>query len=272
VLDQNHVSCLEDLYIPPSDPRLFPADLPPARNPPPEPALFDWCLSQYVDGSSMILQKPPRFYYESGPVGTANVHYSPDPATNGRTGTYDAGLTRTGTYTLDFPALCMPQIGAMAGRPAASPDNAQGPMVAGGPPVDLSKQLEVPLRDSGVGEGSYPNTTCIPNKDDPGGCLCAFDVSETGGGGGNYQILSDGKTILHVPGDSFPQKVTYCHTSGRLQLTGYEGQYLYGQRGLRTLDLVLFTPNCTDGLPGQGEDGVDCGGSCPTACPDPAAM
>jgi hypothetical protein len=141
-----------------------------------------------------------------------------------------------------------------------------------GPPVDICKQLEVPLRYSGSSEGSYPNTTCLPNPDDPRGCLCAFDVAETGGGGGTYQILSDGKTVLHVPGDAFPQKITYCHTSGRLQLTGTNGDYLYGQRGLRTLDLVPFTPNCTDGLLGRGEVGPDCGGSCPMVCPAPAAM
>ena len=36
--------------------------------------------------------------------------------------------------------------------------------------------------------------------------------------------------------------------------------------GLRTLDLA-FVPDCKDGKQGVNEGGVDCGGSCPTACP-----
>jgi hypothetical protein len=41
---------------------------------------------------------------------------------------------------------------------------------------------------------------------------------------------------------SFPQKVTYCNTGTRLQLTGTDGQALFGTLGLRTLDLVPATP------------------------------
>ncbi len=228
LLSPGHPSCSEDLYLPPTDTRLVGADLPPARTPPPEPAFFDWCYLLVTSGGQNIQAKPPRFYYESGPIGWASVRYEAD-------GHYAVGISRTGTYTLDFPALCMREFGAMDGRPA---DPVNDP---NGTPVNICKQLEVPLRASGIGEGSYPNTTCDPNPADPAGCLCRFDVTETGGSAGTYQLL-DNNTILHIPGTNFPQKGTFCNRGDTLQLTGTNGAYLFGQRGLRTLDLGLKAP------------------------------
>jgi hypothetical protein len=228
VLAPGHPSCSEDLYVPPTDTRLVQGDLPPGRTPPPEPALFDWCLLLVTGPGANIQVKPPRFYYEDGPVGSASVKYDAD-------GHFSAGITRTGTYTLDFPAYCMRAFGAMDGKPA---DPVNDP---NGPPVNVCKQLEVPLRASGLGEGSYRNTTCEPNPADPAGCLCAFDVTETGGPSGSFQQI-DGNTLLHLPGSNFPQKVTFCNKGDRLELTGTSGAYLFDVRGLRTFDLVRAPP------------------------------
>jgi hypothetical protein len=224
VLAPGHGSCSEDLYLPATDTRLVMGDLPPGRTPPPEPALFDWCLLLVTGPGDSIQVKPPRFYYESGPIGAASIRYEAN-------GHFAAGITRTGTYTLDFPAFCMRAFGAMDGK-VADPVNDPN-----GPPVGVCKQLEVPLRASGLGEGSYRNTTCYPNPADPAGCLCDFDVTETGGPSGSYQLL-DGNTIVHLPATNFPQKVTYCNKGNTLELTGANGDYLFGTRGLRTLDLV----------------------------------
>jgi hypothetical protein len=220
-LSPGHGSCSEDLYIPPTDTRLVQADLPAARTSPPEPALFDWCLLLVTNGGTNIQARPPRFFYSDGRIGAATVRYDPD-------GHFSAGITRTGTYTLDFPAFCMRAFGATDGRPA-DPD--------GGPPLNICKQLEVPVRASGIGEGSYMNTTCDPNPDDPAGCLCVFDVTETGGLSGTYQVLN-ANTILHLPVTNFPQKVTFCNKGDSLQLTGTDGAYLFDVRGLRTMDLA----------------------------------
>jgi hypothetical protein len=228
VLAPGHGSCSEDLYTPATDTRLVNADLPAARTPPPEPALFDWCLLLVTGPGDVVQVKPPRFYYESGPVGAASVRYE---ATNH----FAAGITRTGTYTLDFPAYCMRAFGGMDGK-RADPNNDPT-----GPPVNICKQLEVPLAASGAGEGSYRNTTCDPNPADPAGCLCTFDVSETGGPAGSYQLLN-GNTILQLPGSNFPQKVTFCNKGDSLQLTGADGEYLFDIRGLRTMDLVPAPP------------------------------
>jgi hypothetical protein len=227
--------------------------VPTARQPVIEPAFFDWCLLLVTNGGKNIQAKPPRFFYESGPIGWASLTYGAD-------GHYTVGMSRTGTYTLDFPALCMRQFGATDGRPAV---DMQGMEVTG--PVDVCQQLQVPLGESGIGEGSYPNVICIPNPDDLAGCLCQFDVTETGGGSGTYQIL--GKTIIHLPFTNFPQKATYCNKGGSLELTGASGNYLFAQPGLRTMDLVPATDPCANGMMDPTELGVDCGGSCPTACP-----
>ena len=228
VLAPGYPSCSEDLYVPATDPRLVQADLPPGRIPPPEPALFDWCLL-LVTGPGMNIQvKPPRFYYEDGPVGAASVRYEAN-------GQFTAGITRTGTFVLDFPAFCMRAFGGMDGKPAFDPNNLDG-----GPPVNVCKQLEAPLRSSGANEGSYPNTTCEPNPVDLAGCLCTFDVTETGGPSGSYQLLDD-HTIVHIPGSNFPQKATFCNKGDSLELTGANGAYLFDVRGLRTFKLTRVT-------------------------------
>jgi hypothetical protein len=116
------------------------------------------------------------------------------------------------------------------------------------PVVDVCKQLQVPIAASGLGEGSYRNTTCDPDTDalraqyglegpgDPLGCLCRFDVTETGGPSGEYQV--SGNIITHFTGSNFPQRATYCYQGDHLQLTGTDGSYLFDQKGVRTFDLL----------------------------------
>ncbi|MES1172472.1 MAG: hypothetical protein ABUL77_04480 [Bacteroidota bacterium] len=228
-LAPGHPSCSENLYVAPTDTRLVMADVPASRTPHPEPALFDWCDLLVATGGNMVQAHPPRFYYQDGQIGVASIHYGGD-------GHFSAGLTRTGTYTLDFPAYCMRAFGATDGRPA---DPLNDP---NGPPAPLCKQLEVAVRASGLGEGSYRNTTCDANPAEPLGCLCTFDVTETGGPTGSYQMLADGHTILHIPFTNFPERATFCNKGDSLELTGADGSYLFGQHGLRTLNLVKAVP------------------------------
>jgi hypothetical protein len=98
--------------------------------------------------------------------------------------------------------------------------------------------------------------------------VCFFDDQETGGPSGYYQQL-DSSTLMFLSDKGFPNRVTYCNKGTSLELTGKDGEYLFGVKGLRTLDLAKTIANCTDGMPGPGEDGVDCGGQCPNPCPAP---
>jgi len=235
VLIPGHPSCTEDLYVPANDTRLGQAPPVAGGTPYPEPALFDWCIL-LVTGPNPgpsdhgIQLKPPRFYYESGPIGATSIKYD-------ETGHFSAGITRTGTFTLDFPEFCVRAFGALDNRP---PDPEADPTDPHSQPADVCKQLEVPVRASGLGEGSYRNTTC--EREDPGappgtgGCICRFDVTETGGPSGFYGI--DGNTIVHIPGTNFPLRATYCAGDDTLQLTGADDTYLFDQRGVRTFDLV----------------------------------
>ncbi len=245
-----HGSCIEDLFIPVSDPRLSGGDIPAARTPPPEPALFDWC-DGLLTSSGKIDNRDAIFYTESAPVGFASIRLDP-------TGVWSSGITRTGTFVLDFPALCMREFGAMDGKsidPMATPP---------GPPGNVCEQLQVAQRLAGSGTGAYQNTTCKPNPADPGGCLCAFDDQETGGPSGYYSQL-DSNTIMFLSDKGFPNRVTYCNQGGTsLELTGKDGEYLFGIKGLRTLDLAVA--NCDDGIKGPYEEGVDCGGQCAQVC------
>jgi hypothetical protein len=222
-LAPNYPSCMEDLYIPATDKRLTKPIVPATREPLPEPAVYDWC-DLLVNGGRPTPDQAgyynqPGFFYESGQVGQANLRINAD-------GTYTLGFAKTGVFVLEFPEICVRQYGAMDGAPLTPGDPTS-------PPADVCKQLEKPIGDSGIGEGSYSNTICVANPNDPGGCLCQFDVSETGGPFGTWTRLSN-NTIEFILQTNFPSKVTFCNHGGTLELTGADGDYLFGVKGLRT--------------------------------------
>jgi hypothetical protein len=234
-LAPGHGSCSEDIYVPPTDLRLQAGVVPAARTAPPEPALYDWCdqlvTKAYAANMDGILLNDPNFFTPDIQVGIASVTY-----TTG--GTYTAGLGRTGTFALTFPVLCMREFGASGMNPAVD----KSTEMPSGPPVDLCAQLQLPLSQDAHGGGALPDVTCADDTDpnDQGGCVCTFTANEEGGGAGTYLSVDD-HTLLNLPGKDFPQKVTYCNTTSELQLTGADGQYLFGTVGLRTLDLVPMT-------------------------------
>jgi hypothetical protein len=244
-LRPGHGSCTEDLYVPANDTRLGMAPLPPPGTPYPEPAVFDWCVLLVTGpAANMIQVRQPRFYYESGAIGEAIVSYSAD-------GAWNTKITKTGIFTLDFPSYCVRAFGAVDGRPAT--DEMGNPV---GPGVDVCKQLEGPVRAAGAGEGSYFNTVCRLNEFDPPGdqgCLCTFEVSETGGPAGRF-FLEDDQTAVHLTDTGFPERATFCQYGDRLELTGSHGEYLFDQRGLRTFDLVRLCTMDTDCVSGQCDE------------------
>jgi hypothetical protein len=247
VLGPNNPSCSDDLYTPPPDPRLIQADIPVARLPPPEPALFDWCqLAVTGTGEDDILSRQPPFLFaESAPVGVATLHYE----TGGR---FALSTTRTGTFTLEFPAFCMRAFGATTKSG-----------------VNVCTQLQTSLQKKQAKK--YRNITCVlddAERPEQSGCVCAFDLMEVQESVGRF-VPQSRDTILHLSGKSFPEEVVYCHQGDRLQLTAAEGAYLFDRPGLRTMDLTRLPAtsfNCTDRMQGVGEDGIDCGPVCPIMC------
>jgi hypothetical protein len=224
-LKQGGSSCTEDLFLPLADLRLIGADVTAARVPPPEPALADWCVNLVANGGKDIQARAPFFYTDSAEIGSATIRFKDN-------NTFAAGMAMTGNFHFDFPAYCMRAFAAMDGRPANPEDEPDGPG------VDVCKQLEVPLRKSGSGEGAYPNTTCEQSPHDPGGCTCRFDMQSVSGTEGPFYQSGAG-TITALTPTNFPMKVNYCRKGDRLQLSGADGQYLFNRRGLKTLDLQL---------------------------------
>jgi hypothetical protein len=238
-------TCSEDLYVVPPDTRLPLADLPPARQPLPEPVLFDWCQLLVTGSGDIVARPPPALFLGVTPVGRANIHY--DEATL----SYAVTTTRTAQYSLDFPAFCMRAFGARDM----------------GPGNDVCVQLQADLRKKMPKK--YKNITCEANKLDPPdafGCLCGVEVYDLQESRGRFITQTD-STILHLPGNNFPETATYCSQSDTLQLTGTDGEYLFDRLGLRTMSLAkIAPPNCADGMQGPGEDGIDCGPACPILC------
>src|SRR5262249_13836913 len=156
--------CSEDVVQAQDDPRLSGAMVPAARVQSIEPALWDWCDQLVTAGGKHLVVVPAAFTYADPRVGSSTVRFNAD-------GTFSAGITITGVYQLDFPALCMREFGGMDGR-QADPDNNPN-----GPPVGICKQLEASQKAAGIGTGAYFNTTCLPSPSDPQGCLCEFDLT-----------------------------------------------------------------------------------------------
>jgi hypothetical protein len=250
-LANGHPSCSEEIYSPPADPRLGQSqgDLPAARMPPPEPALYDWC-DLLVTGFGDIVHTPPLFYtggptgyqgtnnvaatYVGGPIGGATLHYDAN-------GTYTLSTTRTGTYLLDFPAVCMRSFGAKDGNPIDPGVKDPVTNVPNGPTGNVCQQLEFGLRN--IKLTKYINISCQLDPNDPpaaAGCICQFDLMDTQTNSGTY--AAQGATVQHLPTINFPQYATFCSQGDSLQLTGANGAYLFDRVGLRTLDLVRFTP------------------------------
>ena len=114
VLAPGHGSCTEDINVPPTDVRLPAGVVPAARTAPPEPALFDWCdqlVTKAFDAQTGIVVNPAYIYTPDIQIGVASLRYKQD-------GTYSAGLSRTGTFQITFPALCMREFGATDNNPA----------------------------------------------------------------------------------------------------------------------------------------------------------
>jgi hypothetical protein len=251
LLDASHGSCSESLYRPAEDPRLAKGDQPAARLAPPEEAFYDWCdLLTFKSGDSTLYDSNhvPRYSYNDQTIGAAWVHYDGN-------GNYAASLTKTGQYIFDFPASCVRGFGA-------KDDATLG---------DVCTQVQTYLQAKPT---TAKNVQCLPSSLDAAGCVCRFDVAIVSGGSGQYSPTSS-NTLIHgltssfpfkMPAADFPAYATFCNKGSSLELTGKDGAYLFNQPGLRTLELVPVTIDCTDGAQGPGEDGVDCGLACPTAC------
>lgn len=112
-------------------------------------------------------------------------------------------------------------------------------------------------------------------EDGVGGCLCDYDLFLFSSFVGTW--TTDGSVMTFVDGSQAPTdpwSADYCASGDTLELTGHDGQSLFGSwLGIRSL--TFRRASCSDGVQSQGEEQVDCGGDCapcaaPSACQDGA--
>jgi hypothetical protein len=128
-------------------------------------------------------------------------------------------------------------------------------------------ELSELLTTIGLGEGSYPNVTCVNGA--AGGCSCTFKVVAVGGSVGNWSPSTNDSKRLTIsrpqplnPGQFDSYEVPYCVQGDRLGF-GSELDEIY----TATLPLDFERVSCRDGVQGPTEGGPDCDGACPKSCP-----
>jgi hypothetical protein len=124
-------------------------------------------------------------------------------------------------------------------------------------------ELTAAIREVWNSEPAVQNLICGPEADGLG-CVCNYDMVLNTGPAGSW--AAGGSLITHFDAQKGPAfQANYAVSGNRLSLSGYHRTSLFGQEGLRALELARVV--CTDGLHGPGEDGPDCGPYCASPCP-----
>jgi hypothetical protein len=128
-------------------------------------------------------------------------------------------------------------------------------------PRPTCAQLADGLLISGIGEGSVRSVECAAAG---GGCNCTFAIVETGGPYGPYSVGNGLLMVTLFPETSFQKKVTtsYCVDGSTLRFGAAADSLAAGLSRI-----TLHRVSCEDGKKDGAEEGIDCGGYCPDACP-----
>jgi hypothetical protein len=215
-----------------------------AGDAPPDPASGDWCmnLSFRIDGSIENLNT----WFPRLPL---RPH---SPIAAGKSRWYDASLSYEGNSYSFAAILYGRQKLELSSRCLTS----QG--------VSLScEQLTSAIAMAWNSEPAVQNLVC-GNHPSGSGCECQYDLVLNTGPAGTW--AAGGGVVTHF--DSMqgpPFQADYSVEGNTLSMSGHERRALFGINGMRTLKFSRVV--CNDGQQGPGEDGVDCGPHCTTACP-----
>ena len=246
-------ACQDQLQLPPTNISLArqPPNLSTQR--PNDPATADWCgnlvLKSTGEVKEFIVYAPPL------PLKVAELTVSADFDGNKDRGTYVMQTTIDQTRDLVFSESCITAQGIRLSCPT------------------LGRRLGEFL----AAEANIYNMRCQdPDDKTQGGCVCKFDLSFIGGQTGRWAKQNGGTQIQFFENVSYSPAALadYCVLPdasqpggvGALDLTGSNETPLFNQKGLRTLHMT--PPSCNDGVQSLelGEEGIDCGGGCPTKC------
>jgi len=229
--------CQDPLHTPPLQNTLITQPPHLANEAPPERSSMDWCSNLVIRGDRTI--KRVNLWFPQIPLRDAKLTYSAasDAATDGK---YQIQFKYFKQMRADFSAQCMTAQGVVMGC------------------TEFSHAMATVLQ-------TEPNIDSVVCDDGPqGGCTCIYNMLLVTSVSGPWR--RDGDLITHYDElGSAPAESDYCVNGNQLDLTGHDRTWVFNETGLRTLQLVRST--CEDGLRNQSEAGVDCGGTCPTACP-----
>jgi hypothetical protein len=244
VLEQG--ACQDQLQLPPVAVSL--ARQPPAvaNQRPPDNATADWCGNLVIKPDGTVKEFLP--YAPPLPLKVGQLTMSADYDGSTKRGTYQFQSTIDQERDLVLSESCITAQGIRLSCPVLG--------------REIGKFL--------AAEANIYNMRC-QDPDDPaqGGCVCKFDLSFIGGQSGRWALQENGTQIAFFDNmfNAPAALADYCLDSKlNLDLTGSNETPLFNSKGLRTLHML--PPSCTDGVQSLalGEEGIDCGGTCPNAC------
>lgn len=245
-------ACVDQVPTPPSPASLLRIPPRPAGIRAVEPATADWCnglvlgadgaIRAYDDGWEQVL-KQFSGWFPSVPLYTAQLtlerHYQ-----------YSLVTTQLVTQHADLSTTCLVGQGVRLSC------------------ADLNAQLATFVEDrlnkiTGLRAEVYDNR-CAETSES--GCACDYNVSLTSTTAGPW-AAERGQISFFDFNAAPPARADYCVGAASLSLSGSQGADLFNRGSLKTL--ALLPPSCSDGVQSKSlaEEGVDCGGSCPSPCP-----
>jgi hypothetical protein len=211
---------------------------------------FDWCASIVLKQDGSIQQfhgidaalLSNNFWFPSVPIWDGALQFASNL-------TYTSRLTQWAPQRAELSASCLTAQGVAPNCPAL------GRHLREFVTAQLKMYPEVVL--------DLQYLRCY--DDGRAGCACEYDLTLTSSPAGPW--VANGSTLtLFDAAFKPPSLADYCAAGGNtLELTGQNEGRLFNDANVRTLRYRPST--CDDGVKGQSEEGIDCGGSCPNACP-----
>jgi hypothetical protein len=234
------VYCAERVYAPPPDSYLIDQPTPLARMPLPDATNLDWCSDLVLNlGDKEKGVRSATYYARDLPLTEARFIYRNDPAEGD---VFDIGFARRTRFNQYYSQKCLTEYGH---------------------PVDCPL-VAMKLTTHNEGNPAVSKFECDQDKV-KGGCNCSFQYEESSVLRGAFTVQGDVVTHFTQSPTLRYNEAGFCVQGDTMSISGLDNSYLMGRTGLRTLELVRV--KCQDGQQGPGEQGIDCGGLCPTPCP-----
>jgi hypothetical protein len=213
-------SCREPAYQAPDPVTYYGQSDTTARQPPPEQTSSDWCA--YLKWTTQGEATEFSFPHDTLAVNGGEVIYD-------GTGAYAAQPVTFGSGSADLSASCLSRFATVyqcASFGTATPTPGVRSLTD-----DLSTH-------SGMMGAGQQNIICA--DDGNGGCLCTYDlISEPTGGGLSGNWSTQGSVLTHFGGTNpLPSQADLCVSGDSMTLWGHDSTDVWGQAGLRTVNLM----------------------------------